>query len=537
MLRITIFLLCVSITAGLSSLAQSSTDRIHFYAEDPQTAPGKSQPLQELRLTNKTNLFIKVSLQQPLTYFLQQLLPGVDADSLSKIGNYQFNFFVDDRLVYHTELIPGAPRPIQQQKDTSWIKPIIDNQHEGAWWSQSAWNRFMFNGGDSALTDGQHVLKIVFRPYVKTPALKIGEPLAQGTIRLTVQRVPKIELAKVKIAPIKPYADLETSKDPYDRDLIKKLKAYVDADVFKHITSIVVLKNEKILIEEYFNGSSRDSIHDVRSVGKSFASTLTGMAIQDGFLKSVHQPLKDFYALKDYQNYSAAKENVTIKELLTMSSRFNGNDDDAASPGNEENMYPQPDWVKFALDLPLDTVKYHGDWHYFTTGVMLAGSTLDKLIPGGLEKYADEKLFKVLNIRKYQWPYTPQHVPSTAGGIRMSALDFAKYGQLYANGGKWKGKQVLQKTWVDETLSKQLPITGRPDEYYGYLFWNKAYQVKNKWYETFYASGNGGNKIFIFKDQPLVIVITSTAYGTAYAHRQADRIVAEFLLPSIVYGR
>lgn len=492
--------------------------------------------LRKTTMTNKTNLFMAVFLKRTLSSYLHELAPSLSLDSLSKIGNYQFSFMVDDRLIYRTELMPGAPRPAQQQKDTIWSKPLIDNQHEGAWWSQSAWNRFMYNGGDSALTEGPHTLKLILRPYVKTPDLIAGEIIAQGQLDLIVKRKPELDLQSIVLSPPKPYAGLEVSVEPYDRNRIKVLKASVEADVFRHITSIVALKNGKILFEEYFNGSARDSLHDVRSVGKSYASTLTGIAIKDGYLKSTAQTLGDFYELKDYQHYSPAKAKVTIKELLTMSSRFDGDDDDSDSPGNEENMYPTADWVKFTLDLPLDTVKYNGQWHYFTAGTILAGSILNKVVAGGLETYADKKLFRPLAITNYRWVYTPQNAPSTAGGIRMNALDFAKYGQLYANQGRWKGKQIVPEKWVKESLSHQIALTDRKDEYYGYLFWNKTYHSAGKAYEVYYCSGNGGNKIFIFKDIPLVVVITATAYGNGYAHRQADQIMEDFVLPAVLAG-
>lgn len=123
-----------------------------------------------------------------------------------------------------------------------------------------------------------------------------------------------------------------------------------------------------------------------------------------------------------------------------MSAAFEGNDDKRESAGNEEKMYPTKDWVKFTLDLPVDSVGAKGEWHYFTAGVVLLGDIIDKKVPGGLEKYADEKLFKPLGITKYKWQYTPQKVANTAGGIQMNALDFAKYGQLYKNNGKWNGR-------------------------------------------------------------------------------------------------
>ena len=115
-----------------------------------------------------------------------------------------------------------------------------------------------------------------------------------------------------------------------------------------------------------------------------------------------------------------------------MSSAFNGSDAQSDSPGNEENMYPTDNWVKFALDLSMDSTKSNGQqWDYFTAGVILLGDILNKSVPEGLEKYADKKLFAPLNIKKYQWQYTPQKVANTAGGLQMTSLDYAKVGQLY----------------------------------------------------------------------------------------------------------
>lgn len=529
-----IALLIAVLAIAFTTSAQRPSGKIFFsQVALPFDTLIRQQGVQQLTLFNKTNLFLTVSLSKPLTAYQRDLAPSIYPDSLAKIGNYQFSFLVDGKLIYRTELLPGAPRAAQQQVDTIWTKPLIDNEHEGRWWSQSAWNRFMYYGGDSTLTDGPHHLRIIIRPYVKTPALVTGEIIAEGELALLVKRKPVINLSAVSLSPVKPYDNLLPSGDNFDIDKIKALRAYIEADVFKHVTSVVALKNGKILFEEYFNGASRDSIHDTRSVGKTFASALTGLAIRDGYLRSPLQTIGEFYPIADYTHYSPAKARVTLKELLTMSSRFDGNDDLASSPGNEENMYPTDNWVKFTLDLPMDTIQYHQQWHYFTAGVMLLGSTLDRTIPGGLEKYAADKLFKPLHISNYQWGYTPQGVVNTAGGIRMNSLDLAKFGQLYANNGKWGKQQILPEKWVHESLSHQLPITGRTGEYYGYLFWNKTYRVNGKPYEVYYCSGNGGNKIFIFKDYPLVVVLTATAYGTAYAHRQADQMIENFILPAV----
>ena len=217
-----------------------------------------------------------------------------------------------------------------------------------------------------------------------------------------------------------------------------------------------------------------------------------------------------------------------------MSSAFDANDDDEDSPGNEEKMYPTADWVKFALDLPTDAKKVSGsEWRYFTAGVVILGDILHRSVPGGLESYADKKLFAPLGITKYTWQYTPQKVANTAGGLQLASLDLAKYGQLYKNGGKWNGKRILEQTWVDRTFTHQIALPGSTDEFYGYLFWNKTFNVNGRAFEAYYATGNGGNKIYIFKDQPLVVVITATAFNKPYAHPQADKIMQRYILPAV----
>ncbi|MCK8493592.1 beta-lactamase family protein [Spirosoma sp. RP8] len=523
--------------------SQGITSAVHKAAIGRIVFTSKQTPPEELKasdfldtyeLTNKSNLFMTVFMGNSLTNYLHPLAPTLQADSLAKVGNYQFLFYVDNRLIYQSNLHPGAPYARIKDWETVISKPLIDNQHEGAWWSQSAWNRFMRNGGDSALTEGHHVFKLEIKPYVKLIDVKVGEPIAVGELALDVKRKPVLNLADIQLAVPKPYNGLPVSSEPFDTRKIKELKGNIEADVFRHITSVVVIKNGNLLVEEYFNEANRNTLHDVRSVGKSFASSLAGIAQYEGYLKSENQVLANFYQLKTCPNYSTAKAQTTLKELLTMSSAFEGDDNEIDSPGNEEKMYPTANWVKFVLDLPVNPGKFKGEWHYFTAGVVLLGDVLNKLVPDNLDSYAKQKLFSPLGISNYKWQYTPQHVVSTAGGIQMNALDFAKYGQLYKNGGKWKDKQILPAEWVAKTFTKYKAIPGRNDEHYGYLFWNKKYHVGGNEYETYYCAGNGGNKIFIMQNQPLVIVVTATAYNTPYAHPQVDRMMEEYILPAVL---
>jgi CubicO group peptidase (beta-lactamase class C family) len=492
----------------------------------------KENFLNTYKLTNKSDLFFVAYFNNSLTNYKHQLLPQVSSDSLFKIGNYQFTLYIDSKLIYQSNLLPGAPPAKNQNTDTYLNRPFIDNVNGQGTWSESFWNRFMNNGGDKILTDGNHLLKMEIRPYVKTDTIKTGEIIASGELILEVARHPKIDITKIQLNKIKPYNGLTISNASFNKKKIKQLKGAIDEGIFKKINSIIVLKEGGILIEEYFNGENRNSLHDPRSVGKSFSSTLTGIAINDGFISGDTQTLSHFYNLSQFKNLTPSKENATIKDLLTMSSGFDGNDEDGSSVGNEENMYPTQDWVKFTLDLPYQE-SLKEKWHYFTAGVVLLGDILNKSVPNGLEKYADDKLFKPLGITKYKWQYTPQNIPNTAGGIQMNALDFAKYGQLYKNGGTWNNQQILPNDWVEKTFTKQKQIVGRDSEYYGYLFWNKTFNANTKDYEAFYCAGNGGNYILVFKNEPLVIVITASAYGQHYAHSQVTEMLSKYILPAI----
>ena len=527
----------------VSPLHRSHAGQVTFMADTiPLAQYSEKDFLSSFTITEKCDLYIRVFLSHSLTNYLHELAPGLSIQQLNQHGNYQFSFFVDGALIYRENLQRGSGSPQSKNEKTIFRVPLLSIGNEDSW-GRYMFRRFMLFGGEEALTPGKHLLRIEIKPYIDIPTLQTGAMIASGELQLQLKPRPdtiKVSEQQKAVQPIQPGSGWPLSSAGYDQNKIREMNAKIAAGVFKDITSIVVIRDGKLLLEEYFSGKGRDSLMDTRSVGKSFSSTLTGIAIRDGLLTNEHMQLGSFYDLKKFGHYSPRKDSVTLKSLLTMSSGFDGSDNDENSPGNEENMYPTANWVKFVLDLSMDTSKRIGEkWDYFTAGVVLLGDILDRRVPGGLEKYADAQLFGPLGIRHYQWQYTPQGVVNTAGGLKLRALDLARYGQLYKNGGKWDGKIILPETWVRSSFTRQLPLPGGPgmmwgaDETYGYLFWNKTYRVGGKEYEAFYSSGNGGNKIFVFKDQPLVVVVTAIAYNRPYAHAQVDRIMKNYILPAL----
>ncbi|MGG5208604.1 serine hydrolase domain-containing protein [Chryseobacterium sp. MIQD13] len=477
------------------------------------------------------DLDIRVFMDNSLINYLHQLDPALSPEELLKKGNYQFNFYVDGKLIYTENLNTGAGIPEDKKKKTTFRIPLLSSKNEDSW-GRYMWMRFyLANGGIDALEEGNHLLKIEIRPYLKASVLKTGNTIAAGEVHLTIphKNIPEQQIA---VQNIQPNSGWKVSNEKLNKEKIRLLNRKIAENRFRDITGIVVVKNEKLLLEEYFSNSGRDSLQDTRSVGKTFASALMGIAIKDGYFKSENQMLKEFYNLKEFKNYSSRKDSVTLKSLLTMSSGFDGNDADENSPGNEENMYPTENWVKFTLDLPTTENKPGKIWNYFTAGVVVTGDILDKSVPEGLENYAGKKLFQPLEITNYKWQFTPQQKPSLAGGMRMRTLDFAKFGQLYKNNGVWKGQNIINKDWIKKSFTNYF-TNDKEFEGYGYLFWRKIYKVGDQNFEAYQCSGNGGNKIIIFTEIPVVIVITAKAYNKPYAHQQADKIVEEYLLPAV----
>jgi len=358
--------------------------------------------LTSFELKEKSDFNIRVFLDNSLTNHLHLLSPQRTADELTKNGNYQFSFFVDNKKVYVENLHPGAGSAESKNQRTVFRIPFISSTNEDSW-GRFLWNRFLMSGGQEAFTKGDHILKIEIRPYLKLTDVLTGNLMAEGQIKITVPEI-KINEKQVKIQPIKPLNDWKISTDSFDIAKIEDLNRKIATQAFKNITSIVVIKDSKLLIEEYFEAATRNSLHDTRSVGKSFASCVMGIAIRENYIKDEIQLLKDFYDLKSFQNYSLAKDSITLKSLLTMSSPFDGSDINQESPGNEENMYPTKNWVDFTLNLPIDKTKnFTPKWDYFTAGVVLLGDIINKSVPNGLKKFTGKNLIKHIGITKYKW--------------------------------------------------------------------------------------------------------------------------------------
>ncbi len=530
------FLALFATFVNLCHSAKAQTKSLEFFDHRPGFLTGSvhDEPtISSYNIGSDKDLYLKLNTGKSLAEELSDLAPMLSADSALKIGNFQFSFLIDGQAVYKEDLHPGAIL-LQDKTVRKPLAVVLVSTSRSGLWSMNMWDRFMISSGIDLLGKVPKKLVIQIRAYIDAGRKIYSPVLLEAGINMT-RILPPIDAALLKPQRIQPGSGWPLYHGKYDQGSIVQLNTKILEQSYKKINSIVVIKKGMLLLEEYFNSSSRASLHDPRSVSKSFTGTLLGLAIRDGYLKSEQQKLGEFYNLKQFGNPSPKKDSVRLSDLLTMSAAFDGNDDLMESPGNEENMYPTADYVKFALDLPMAADKQNGkQWSYFTVGTMLLGDILDKVIPGGLEPYAKKKLFDPLGIDSIEWARTPAGKPFTGGGLRLRALDLAKFGQLYSNAGLWEGKQIVPKSWVNKSFHHLQALPPDRPGFYGFLFWNKTVKINGKKLEAWYSSGNGGNKIYIFKQIGLVVVINASAYGTSFAHQQSDQILEKYILPAVL---
>jgi CubicO group peptidase (beta-lactamase class C family) len=231
---------------------------------------------------------------------------------------------------------------------------------------------------------------------------------------------------------------------------------------------------------------------------------LLGLAIERGVVVGVDVRLEELLG--------EPAPPVTVRDLLTMSSCFDCDDWDEASPGNEELMYPQEDWLGFALGLPL---RETAGFSYCTAGVVALGIGLERALGEPLSDFARRELFEPLGIERAAWVRTPRGETSTAGGLALTSRSLLRLGELYLR----DGEGLVPRVWVAESLRAHARIDAETE--YGYLWWLKEYAGE----PCFFMTGMGGNRVHVFPGRELVAVITTANFDRRDAHALSDRLV------------
>ncbi len=316
------------------------------------------------------------------------------------------------------------------------------------------------------------------------------------------------------------------AKSGLDTALLAEMMRKIVDETYPNVHSVLIIKDGKLVFEEYFYEFTGDSLQQLRSATKSFVSALTGIAIEKGMIKSRYEPILPYFAEYTFDNNSDLKKQITIENLLSQQSGLDCDISNDKSEGNETKMSNSDDWVKFTLDLPMIDIP-GGKGMYCSGNPIILGRIIEKKTKQPLPEFAKKTLFEPLGITKYKWHFKPDKSSSeTFCQLYLRPRDMAKFGLLYLNKGKWNGHPVVSEEWVQQSLSKHSVIQGVD---YGYLWWLKYLDADGVRYYGKAAQGNGGQKIYIWPEQNMVTVITG---GSFNVQSPSDELIRKFILPA-----
>lgn len=310
---------------------------------------------------------------------------------------------------------------------------------------------------------------------------------------------------------------------------------------FKQITSVLVSRHGKVQYEQYFDSDGAEGLRNTRSVTKTVGGMLVGAAIERKLLTLDAPVLPFFKDRMPVAHPDPRKDWITVEDLLTMSAIVECDDFNEFSRGHEERMYLIEDWSRFYLDLPVRGFPewtpppaqqpYGRAFSYCTAGTALIAPMLERATGRSVPDFADEVLFKPLGIDKVKWQLQPQGSAMTGGSLGLRSRDLWKLGQLYLNGGKWAGRQVLPQAWVARSIQPHAQVREGVD--YGYLWWLQTFGVGEKKVATYAMSGMGGNKVYVLPEWDAVVVITTTNFRVPGPHPLTEKLLTTLILPAL----
>lgn len=311
--------------------------------------------------------------------------------------------------------------------------------------------------------------------------------------------------------------------------LVIEMVAEVKQGTYTGISSILVARRGQIIVEEYFGEFDEQTLHSTRSASKAVTSALVGIAIDQGFIDSVDAKILPYFPEYEgaIENWDDRKRDISIDHILSMSSGVRG---------NEDNMYPTDDWIKFYLDQPLANAPGEA-FSYATSGVVTLGNVITRASGLRIPTFANRYLFKPLGIVAYKWPITnsrgSQGLAMTGGGLHLRPRDMLKFGQLYLNRGRWNDVQVISEAWIDASIRKHA-TSDLYGEDFGYLWRMIDRTIKGKPLRSYEAWGNGGQFIMVFPSIETVAVFTGENYGRFPEMEQPFILLDKYILPTIM---
>ena len=281
----------------------------------------------------------------------------------------------------------------------------------------------------------------------------------------------------------------------------ENLADYLDAS---GTTAFLVFHDDKVLYERYFDGYDEASLQTSFSMAKSYASALVGIAIDEGHIESLDEPITNY--IPELLEKDKRFEEITIRDLLTMSSGIKyeeGGDLPWSEEADDTKTYYATDLRELALNCRIEgEPSVHFEYNNYNP--LLIGIILERATGMSVSRYTEEKLWKPVGMEadgSWSLDSTKSGFEKMESGVNARARDFARFGMLFAKEGSWEGEQLISRGWVEE--STQADTSTDPSRDYQYFWW-----VDTPGGETshFSARGKYGQYIYVAPEKDLVIV-------------------------------
>ena len=315
------------------------------------------------------------------------------------------------------------------------------------------------------------------------------------------------------------------------------------------IHSMAIAYRGRLVLDEYFYGYGRDEPHDMRSASKTFSSVMLGAVMMGGTDISPQSRLYTLMAPQGpFANPDPRKAQISLAHLMTHTSGLACDDNDEASPGNEDTMQSQgaqPNWWKYTLDLPM-AYEPGTRYAYCSANINLVGAALTAATGEWLPELFDRTIARPLQFGSYYWNLMPNGDGYLGGGAFVRTRDFLKLGQAFLDGGVWNGRRMVPQSWASDSVAPHARIspatTGREGDAFRSVYWetDEGYawhrldvQSGEHRYPAYLANGNGGQLLIVVPQFELVVMFTAGNYQQGLWNRERDDIVGGLIIPAL----
>lgn len=270
----------------------------------------------------------------------------------------------------------------------------------------------------------------------------------------------------------------------------------------EHLYAILVSKKNELVLEQYFNNRTQDSLCDIQSLTKGLMSILIGIAVDKRYINSVEEPIETYFPERFEAFADEKKKKITVRHLLNQTSGLSWK-----GYLEHEDWLASQDQIAYVLDKELEHPP--GEVYNYNSGAThLLSAIISKAAGQSTLEFANDHLFRDLDIVEVDWQIRNDGNYDGSGlGLKMKPIDLMKIGQLLMNGGKWTSQKIVSQHWVEKLFDESEKANtdwGINDSKHGFC-WYKA-QFNGETID--YGMGYGGQFIFLIAEKELVIVTT-----------------------------